>query len=137
MKTQSRIAEIPVFVAEFDREELPVDGLDRIVEYFIAEIERHPFARFIGQFDHFSHTRDLPEGEIAEGILDARNVVFCFGMAIPDAESIAFRPRSIGITERTDGYVVTFLEAPMPLVNSAMEAWTEALLELGQQHPET
>jgi hypothetical protein len=40
---------------------------------------------------------------------------------------MAMRPRSIGIAEMADRYVITFLEPPMPLANTAIEAWTRAL----------
>lgn len=121
-------ARYPVFILDIAKTATACRTVAEIVDHFRRLIERHPCARFLGVFDHMAHTRALPDGEIAEGILDARNVVFCFGMSIPNPEILALRPRSIGIVELADRFVVSFLETPMPLANSAMEAWTQALL---------
>ncbi len=103
--------------------------MEALVEHFRRRIEAHPVARLICVFDHYAHTAALAEGEIAPEIIAAKNIVFCFGTAIPRPEALALRPRSIGIAETRDGFVVSFLEAPMPLANSAMESWA---LELTQ-----
>jgi hypothetical protein len=39
---------------------------------------------------------------------------------------MAVRPRSIGVVEKADRFVITFLEAPMPLANAAMDGWVKA-----------
>ncbi len=54
-------------------------------------------------------------------------LVFCFGIALPDPHVLAVRPRSIGVAETTEGFLVTFMEAPMPVANTAMEAWAKGL----------
>ncbi len=120
-----------MFVLEFSNDETTATGLDQLVERLRADIEKHPYARFLGVFDHFTHTRSLADGEISPGILDARNVVFCFGLSIPEPCSLATRPRSIGLCQLDVGYVVSFLEHPMPLVNSAMESWARNLVRTG------
>lgn len=121
-------ATYPVFVLRVRKSETDLTGVDAIAAHFRSRIEDHRCARFIAVFDHYAHTRSLSEGEIAEEILDAKNVVFCFGVSIPDPEILALRPRSIGIAELRDAFVVSFLETPMPLVNSAMEAWAGEIL---------
>jgi hypothetical protein len=126
-------ARYPVFILDIARPQTACRDVADIVAHFRRLIERHPCARFLGVFDHMSHTRALPDGEIAEGILDAQNVVFCFGMSIPNPEILALRPRSIGIAELADRFVVSFLETPMPLANSAMETWAQSLL--ADPHP--
>lgn len=73
----------------------------------------------------------LPRGEIAEDILAAQHIVFCFGTHLPNAHVMAVRPRSIGVVEKADCFVISFLEAPMPLANNAMEAWVKAIVERG------
>lgn len=128
MQLKTEIVSIPMFVAELAKAELAVDTMDQIVSHFRSAIDAHPCARFIGLFDHHAHTRGLPDGEVAPDIIDARNIVFCFGMSLPGPEALAMRPRSIGISELADRFVITFLEPPMPLINTAMEAWTRSLL---------
>lgn len=60
---------------------------------------------------------------IADGIIDARNVVFCFGTTLPAPELLAARPRSIGIEETENGFTLAFMEAPMAIANEAIESW--------------
>lgn len=118
----------PIFILELTKSETAAKSLDEVTSHFRAAIDDHPSARFIGVFDHYAHTRSLPDGEIAPEIRDARNIVFCFGMSIPHAYVLATRPRSIGIAELDDRFVITFLEAPMPVANAAIERWAYGLI---------
>ncbi|WP_373509313.1 DUF6858 family protein [Thiocapsa sp.] len=113
----------PVYVLEIDREETPFESVDAVCGYFRDCIEAHPSAVFIAEFDHLRHTRSLPDGRVGEGIRAARNLVFCFGITLPNPQALAMRPRSIGIAETDDGFVITFIESPMPVANAAMEDW--------------
>jgi hypothetical protein len=117
----------PIFSLEIERTETHCRSVDEIVDHFQERIEAHRYARFIAVFDHYAHTRSLPEGEIEFGIRAAKNVVFCFGITLPDPHALATRPRSIGIVETDAGFLITFMEAPMPLVNAAMEEWASGL----------
>jgi hypothetical protein len=117
----------PIYVLEIAREETPFSSVDAVCGYFRACIEAHPSAVFIAEFDHFEHTRSLPDGRIGEGIRAARNLVFCFGITLPNPQALATRPRSIGIAETDKGFVVTFIESPMPVANAAMEDWAMRL----------
>ena len=73
------------------------------------------------------HTQHLPEGQVAEGIDAAINLVFCFGFTLQDPIQLATRPRSIGICHDSEGFSISFVEAPMPLVNALMEEWALSL----------
>ena len=108
---------------ELDKSETRFRSVGEIVDYLRTCIEAEPLARFIAVFDHYAHTRSLPNGVIAEGIRAATNLVFCFGITLPDPQALALRPRSIGVCELEDQYVLTFAEAPMPVANLAMERW--------------
>ena len=112
---------------ELSREETSYQSVDGVIDYLKERIEAHPAARFIAVFDHYAHTRALEQGEIADDIRGAKNIVFCFGIALPNPHVMAVRPRSIGVTETTDGFVVNFMEAPMPVANTAMEEWAKSL----------
>jgi hypothetical protein len=122
----------PIYSLELDRAETSCRNLDEIIDYFKGCIAANESARFIADFDHYAHTRSLPQGQIAEGILAARNLVFCFGIALPSPQVLAVRPRSIGVAETTNGFVITFMEAPMPIANTAMEAWAKGLRDRPQ-----
>jgi len=117
----------PVYLLELDREETSHPSVESICAYFRARIEAHKCATFIAEFDHYAHTCGLSEGHVGEGIRAARNVVFCFGIALPNVQVLAVRPRSIGVAETDRGFVITFMEAPMPIANAAMEDWASGL----------
>lgn len=117
----------PVYTIAFDRSETSCRNVDDIIAHFKARIDENPAVSFIGIFDHYAHTAALPNGVIGEGIKAARNILFCFGKELPNPKVLAVRPRSIGVAEMDDSFVVTFLEAPNPAANEAMESWTKAL----------
>lgn len=117
----------PIFTLEVEKSETTYQSVDDILAYLKEQIEAHPKCRFIAEFDHFSHTRALPDAEIAPDIRDAKNIVFCFGIKLPNPQVMAVRPRSIGVTELEDRFVIAFMEAPMPVANDAMEAWVKGI----------
>ena len=92
-----------------------------------AEIEAHPIATYIGEFDHYSHTTHLEAGKVSEDIKDAKNLICCFGKELPRPEILAVRPRSIGVAEMHESFVISFMEAPNPDANAAMESWAKAI----------
>lgn len=100
----------------------------QIIDYFKGKINAHPVAQFIAIFDHYAHTKSL-NGEIMEGLKDVQNVIFCFGSAIPSTKIVAVRPRSIGICEFEDRFVIEFMEAPKEEIHAIMQLWTKALVE--------
>ncbi len=116
----------PVFVAEIDKNETDRKTLDEVVDYLKARIAEKEKVQFIGVFDHFAHTKRIG-GEIAADILGAVDVIFCFGIALPNPQVLAVRPRSIGVADMGDKFVVSFMEAPMKPANEAMEAWVKGL----------
>ncbi len=117
----------PVYSLEVGKAETSKKSVDEIIDHFRRQIESHPVARFIAVFDHYAHTSSLADGYIDDTILDAQDIVFCFGLAIPGPEVMAVRPRSIGVVERQNDFVISFMEAPMPMANSAMESWAKQL----------
>ena len=118
----------PVYTLEVDKIECRFADIDAIMGHLRDCVEGHKVARMIGEFDHFAHTRALPEGEIAGNIRAAKHIVFCFGTHLPNPHVMAVRPRSIGVADMGDRLVISFLEAPMPLANNAMETWVKAVV---------
>lgn len=127
MKQTLLLEKYPVYRLEIERAETDMDSVDAICSYLRERIEAHRCARFIADIDHLAHTRSLPDGQIGEDILAARNLVFSFGITLPEPEVLALRPRSIGVAETSRGFLITFLEAPMPVANAAMEDWAMSL----------
>ena len=120
----------PVFTLEVEKQETGFNTADEIIKYLKLCVDEHEISRFIAVFDHYSHTSGLKNGWIDESILDAKNIVFCFGITLPSPEAMATRPKSIGVVELTDRFVITFLEAPMPMANSTMESWVRSICSL-------
>jgi len=116
----------PVVSMELSKDEIEQESVDAILEYLSSCIENDPIAAFIGLFDHYSHTKQLG-GEIAPEILDAKNIVFCFGQKIPNPKILAVRPRSIGVVEKAESFVISLMEAPNEPMHRKMEDWVKAL----------
>ena len=126
MKKTIFMDKYPVYSLELSKDEVKVKTTADVVTYFQDKIEKHPIATFIAIFDHYSHTKNLG-GEIMDGLINAQNIVFCFGAAIPNTKMLAARPRSIGICEFEDKFVIEFLEAPKEELHNVMESWAKAL----------
>lgn len=116
----------PVYVAEVGKQETTCQSVDDIVDYLKNRIAANEKVQFIGVFDHHAHTRNIG-GEINPDIKAAVDVIFCFGIALPNPQVLAVRPRSIGVADMGDKFVVSFMEAPMKPANEAMEAWVKGL----------
>ncbi len=129
MKQKIHIEKFPVYSLEIQKSEVKYATLDEIVAYFKRSIEAHPLAAFVAVFDHYAHSKSLQEANIDAQLHGAMDVVFCFGLSLVDACLLAARPRSIGVAEYADRFVISFIEAPMPVANSAMESWTKGLLK--------
>jgi|SaaInlV_200m_DNA_3_1039701.scaffolds.fasta_scaffold02198_6 hypothetical protein len=126
MKKTIFMDKYPVYTLELDKSNIKKTQILEIVEYFQSKIKAHPIAKFISVFDHYTHTKEL-NGEIDPSILDAQNIIFCFGPAIPNTKILAIRPRSIAIAELTDKFVIEFIEAPKEQIHQLMESWAKGL----------
>ncbi len=127
MKQTILYEKYPKFTLKVDKNETPLGDVDAVISYLKKRIGEHESATFIAVFDHLLHTRSLPDGQFHPALRAAKNIVFCFGLTIPDARVLAVRPRPIGVAETDDAFILTFMEAPMPVANSAMESWAHAL----------
>ena len=116
----------PITVAEVAKSETTFASAAEVAAYFKDCIARTERVTFIGEFDHLTHTRSIG-GDVAPDIQAAINVLFCFGHALPNPQVMAVRPRSIGIADMGDRFVISFMDAPMKAANDAMQAWTLAL----------
>jgi hypothetical protein len=116
----------PVFSLEIKKSETTYTNVDEIIEYLKSLIDEHEVATFISIFDHYKHTTSLG-GEINPDIKNAKNLIFCFGASIPNTKILAARPRSFGIAELEDSFVVEFLEAPNEKLHSVMEKWAYSI----------
>lgn len=127
MKQITVMEKYPVFTLRIEKDETDYQSIDEIFTYLKVQIDLHPIATYIGEFDHYAHTSSLEVGEISDEIKAAKNLICCFGKVLPKPEVLAVRPRAIGIAELEDAFVVSFLEAPNPDANKAMEQWVKGL----------
>ncbi len=117
-----------IFEIEYKKSELQYKSVDEIIAALQVKIDAHPVIAFIAIFDQYKHTASLKDGEINPSIKAAKNIVFCFGKELPTPEVLAVRPRSIGVCELEDSFVVSFLEAPNDAANKTMEDFVKSLL---------
>jgi hypothetical protein len=130
MKQTLLMEKYPIFVLDLPKTETAAQTAEDVIAALRVKIEAHPKVAFIGTFDHYAHTRAIG-GAIAEGIVDARLIVFCFGVALPNPQVLAARPRSIGVADLGDRFHISFLEPPMELATKEMEAWCKGLADKG------
>lgn len=116
----------PITVVDVAKTETRFGSVQAIADYFKDCIASTPRVSYIATFDHLAHTRAIG-GDVAPEIQAAVNVIFCFGHALPNPQVMAVRPRSIGIADLGERFVVSFMDAPMKPANDAMQAWALAL----------
>jgi len=126
MKKSILMDKYPVYTLELSKNEIKQKNVDEIVEYFQNKIENHPIAKMIAVFDHYAHTSSI-DGEINPDIKAAKNVIFCFGKAMPNTKILAARPRSIAIADVKDKFIIEFMEAPIEEIQKIMETWAKDL----------
>jgi len=129
MKQITVMEKYPVFTLEIAKNETSYTSIDEIFAYLKTQIEAHPVATYIGEFDHYAHTSSLKEGQISEEIKAAKNIICCFGKVLPKPEVLAVRPRAIGVAEMADSFVISFLEAPNAGANQDMENWVKCIAD--------
>ena len=116
-----------IFELEYQKDEIKYKNVDEIISALQVKIDAHPVLAFIAIFDQYKHTSSLEGSEINPNIKAAKNIVFCFGKELPTPEVLAVRPRSIGVCEMKDSFVVNFLEAPNEMANKTMEDFVKSL----------
>jgi len=112
-----------IYTTKIFKDETDFKSVNEIMNYLKEKIYSHKIATYIATFDHYSHTSSLVESNIAEDIKDAKNIIFCFGKEIPTPIVLGVRPRSIGVVDLGDSFVVSFMEAPNPTANETMSEW--------------
>ena len=117
----------PLFIKKIDKNRTSFNNVDEIMDYLRMKIEADAISVYIGEFDHYGHTSGLESHEIADNILDAKNIIFCFGEKLMLPEVAGLRPRSFGVVLTTDSFVISFLQAPNPQANAKMVEWVESV----------
>ena len=129
MKQSILMEKYHIYEIDIKKTESKLGSIDAIINYLEDKIKSHKVSAYIGKFDHYSHTKSLEDGEINPDILDAKEIIFCFGKKLPKAAIMAIRPRSIGVAEFKDYFAITFMEAPNEEANSSMESWVKSIIK--------
>ena len=119
----------PIVSGEYSKQQLGIETVDELCQYFLDKIAGHPFARYITTFDHYEHIMNIEGHEISDDIVAAKNIIFCFGKKFPNPRILAVRPRSIGICESGSKIIISFLEAPNDALTELMIKWVEELVK--------
>jgi hypothetical protein len=127
MKSMTIKDTYPVQAMEIGKDEAKFTNTNEIVAYIEEKIAVHPVATYIATFDHYTHTKNLPEHEMDEKVIDVKIVVFCFGKELPIPQIAAVRPRSIAVVEEADKFTITFMDAPNPQAHDAMGSWVKGI----------
>lgn len=115
-----------IFEIIYKKEELKQQSVDEIISNLKQMIIDHPVIAYIDTFDQYQQTQRV-NGEIHPAIKAAKNIIFCFGMELPTPEVLAVRPRSIGVCELEECYVINFMEAPNAQANATMVEMIKSL----------
>lgn len=128
MKKTIFMDKYPVWSLEIAKDKTDYKNVDEIISYLETLVQKHKVATFIAIFDHYIHTQGI-DGEINDDIKDAKNIIFCFGKAIPNTKVLAARPRSIGVCEMQDSFMIDFMEAPNEQLTIVMQDWVKSILK--------
>ena len=127
MKQLQLMDKYPLNARTIGKNETHLKNTDEIIAFIKTKIDAHPVATYIAAFDHYTHTKSLENGEMNPDFMDAKNIIFCFGIQLPKAEMLGIRPRSIGVVETAENFVVSFMDAPNPQAHQFMVEWVEAI----------
>jgi len=127
MKKMTLMDKYPIVSHEIKKDTTNLQTVDAVIAQLKSFIQEHPVAKYIAVFDHYEHTSNLGEDLIAKEILDAKNIIFCFGKQIPTTKILAVRPRTIGVCELKDSFMIDFMEAPNEQLQKTLEKWVGSL----------
>ena len=127
METKIIMDTYPVQMKTFTKMDMTLNSVEKLIQYFISKIDADPMAVHIATFDHYAHTKDH-NGEISPDILDAKNIIFCFGPKLLKPVAVGLRPRSIGIVDLGDKLQVNFMSPPAAPIREKMTKWVEEIL---------
>jgi len=127
MKKTIFMEKYPTFAFEIQKSETTYNSVDAIIEHLKELIQADPIAVYITTFDHYAHTSSLEGGVVNPDIKDAKNIIFCFGKQLPSTTMLAVRPRTIGIAELENSFIVELLEVPNEQMHQVVETWIKSI----------
>ena len=126
MKKTILMDKYPIFSLEVTKSETTFTSVSEIINYLKGLVDNHPVAKYIALFNHYEHTKSMEDGVVNDEIKDAQNLIFCFGKQLPTTKILAVRPRSIGVSELENSFVIDFLEVPNEQLHQVTETWAKS-----------
>ena len=126
MKKMIFMDKYPIYETTISKKDTQYDSVDAVLRYLKAKIDADKVAAYIAHFDPYAHTASLG-GEIHPDIVEAKEIIFCFGQKLPNATIVAARPRAIGVVDTGEHLVINFMEAPNEPSTNTMIAWVNEL----------
>ena len=127
MKQISLMGKYPVNELLIAKEKSSFSSVDAIIAYLKGKVDSHPVATYIACFNHYEHTQSLEDNKMNPDILDAQNIIFCFGKELPNPAILAVRPRSIGVVEMSDSFILTFMDVPNSKLHDVVASWVKSV----------
>ena len=127
MMTPMTLGQYHIQTMGFSKDDAKFATADEAIAFIKDQVDAHPIAAYIATFDHYTHTKNLPQHRIADDIVDVKMAIFCFGPDISIPQLAGVRPRSISVVEHTDKFTVTFMNAPAPFIQDTMSEWVKQL----------
>lgn len=116
----------PILTEEIAKADTALRNVDEILDHLRQRVVSDESTVFLGVFDHYGHTVRLG-GQLHPEVQDAKEIMFCFGPALPDVELLPLRPRAISVADLGNRFVVSFLEGPSEDGNRTLAAWIDEL----------
>lgn len=116
----------PVLMEEIAKADTPLRNVDEIIASLRERVLADRGIALIGVFDHYGHSVHL-NGAIRPEVQDAKQIVFCFGPALPEIELMALQPRAIGVADLGNRFFISFMEGPNAETNHVLADWVDEL----------
>ncbi|MBN2824333.1 MAG: hypothetical protein JXQ76_03335 [Campylobacterales bacterium] len=116
----------PIYETTLSKKSAAYDNVQEVIAYLKAKIDSDSVATYIAQFDPYTHTASLG-GEIHPDIVEAKEIIFCFGQKLLNSTVVAVRPRAIGVIDTGENLVINFMEAPNEPSTNTMIEWVNEL----------
>jgi hypothetical protein len=129
MLKQVLFDQYPILTKSILKSDTNAQMSQHIVDQLHSCIDDHAYARFVGEFDHYSHTFGLNEHIIADDVVDARCVMFCFGKTLNGMHHVVLCPHTVGVFETTRHIDVVFLMTPSEEYNEIISGWIDGLTD--------
>lgn len=117
----------PVCTIELEKSKMRHANMDALLAALKARVDAHPTAAYIATVDQESNLDARARQNAAVDYVASKLMVFSFEVDMPNPGVLVVRPRTVGVTEFADRFVINFIVVPTSMANDPMEDWVHAL----------